>query len=351
MLQYKHTQPLLLESGAKLLGVEVAYHTYGHLQPDGANAIWICHALTANSDAADWWKGLIGPGAAIDTNRYFVVCANVLGGCYGTTGPASHDPETGEPYFHRFPRITIRDMVTLHRELKVHLGIKRFQMLLGGSLGGQQALEWAIEEPDVAEKLCLIATNARHSPWGIAWNEAQRMAIAADPGWRRSHPDAGMNGLKAARAMALLSYRNYQAYNSSQWDPDEDALGDYKAISYQQYQGQKLANRFNAYTYTTLSHAMDSHNVGRGRGGVAAALERITAQTKVIGITSDVLFPLKEQVCLARHITGAQLEAIHSLHGHDGFLTEVRQLSNILKQFLFNKTEHLDWLIHQQERA
>lgn len=348
MNQFLYKQPVTLESGETLSQVEVAWHSYGRLSPDASNVVWICHALTANSDAVEWWKGLIGPGLAIDTTKYYVVCANVIGGCYGSTGPLSIDPARGRAFYHDFPRITIRDMVKVHDLLRKHLGIQKIHVLIGGSLGGQQALEWSIEQPEVIEQLVLIATNAKHSPWGIAFNEAQRMAIQADATWSLRKPHAGADGLKAARAMALLSYRNYHAYAQTQQEESDDKLDQFKASGYQQYQGKKLVNRFNAFTYWTLSKAMDSHNVGRGRGGVKSALELVQARTKVIGISSDVLFPTREQVCLARHIPSSQLEIIHSQWGHDGFLVEVAQLSSILKQFLFNKQEHLDWLIHEQ---
>jgi homoserine O-acetyltransferase len=331
---FLHKDPITLENGTTLSQVEVAWQSFGRLLPDGSNVVWICHALTANSDAVQWWKGLIGPGMAIDTDKFYVICANVIGSCYGSTGPLSINPKNGQPYYHDFPFITIRDMVKIHDLLRLHLGIKKIRLLIGGSLGGQQALEWAIEQPQVTEQLILIATNAKHSPWGIAFNEAQRMAIEVDPTWALQNQQAGADGLKAARAIALLSYRNYDAYHETQKEKTDEIYDQFKASGYQQYQGLKLVNRFSAFSYWTLSKAMDSHNVGRKRGGVERALTQVKAQTQIIGISSDVLFPFEEQQFIARHIPGSQIEIIPSRWGHDGFLVEIEKLSTILNQFI-----------------
>jgi homoserine O-acetyltransferase len=329
---FLHKNPITLENGTTLSQVEVAWQSFGRLLPDGSNVVWICHALTANSDAVQWWKGLIGAGMAIDTDKFYVICANVIGSCYGSTGPLSINPKNGQPYYHDFPFITIRDMVKIHDLLRLHLGIKKIRLLIGGSLGGQQALEWAIEQPQVTEQLILIATNAKHSPWGIAFNEAQRMAIEVDPTWALQNQQAGADGLKAARAIALLSYRNYDAYHETQKEKTDEIYDQFKASGYQQYQGLKLVNRFSAFSYWTLSKAMDSHNVGRKRGGVERALTQVKAQTQIIGISSDVLFPFEEQQFIARHIPGSQIEIIPSRWGHDGFLVEIEKLSTILNQ-------------------
>ncbi len=331
---FLHKDPITLENGTTLSQVEVAWQSFGRLLPDGSNVVWICHALTANSDAVQWWKGLIGPGMAIDTDKFYVICANVIGSCYGSTGPLSINPKNGQPYYHDFPFITIRDMVKIHDLLRLHLGIKKIRLLIGGSLGGQQALEWAIEQPQVTEQLILIATNAKHSPWGIAFNEAQRMAIEVDPTWALQNQQAGADGLKAARAIALLSYRNYDAYHETQKEKTDEIYDQFKASGYQQYQGLKLVNRFSAFSYWTLSKAMDSHNVGRKRGGVERALTQVKAQTQIIGISSDLLFPFEEQQFIARHIPGSQIEIIPSRWGHDGFLVEIEKLSTILNQFI-----------------
>ncbi len=323
-------QPILLEGGSSLHGVDIAYHTYGQLSTNRDNVIWVCHALTANSDVADWWNGLFGEGRLLDQTRYFIVCANVLGGCYGSTGPLSIEPETGKPYFHDFPSLTIRDLVAAHEQLRNHLGIAQIHRLIGGSLGGQQALEWAIMHPDRIENLVMIATNARHSPWGIAFNEAQRMAISADSTWSESTPEAGLQGLKAARAVALLSYRHYEAYALSQSEPEDGIPGIHRAIRYQQYQGEKLARRFNAFSYWRLSEAMESHDISRGRGSIADALALVKANTQILGIQSDLLFPTEEQRILADGIREARLHLIPSSYGHDGFLVETERIGQVL---------------------
>lgn len=326
-------EPLTLESGAVLTGVEVAYCTFGTLNERRDNVVWVCHALTANADVLAWWPGLFGVGGFFDPAEWYIVCANVLGSCYGSTGPLSVAPETGQPRYQQFPLLTIRDQVTAHEALRQHLGLAQVHTLLGGSLGGYQALEWAIREPQVFENLVLLATAAQHSPWGIAFNEAQRLAIFADPTYHAARPDGGTAGLRAARAVALLSYRSYEAYGLTQNEPDDAKIDDFRASTYQQYQGDKLVARFNAYTYVTLSKAMDSHNVGRGRGSVAAALESIRARTLVLGIASDVLFPLTEQQFLARHIPEARFGALESRFGHDGFLIETAQITHFLERF------------------
>lgn len=331
MKKYSHKASFTLENGAVLPGLEISYHAYGELRP-GTPVIWVCHALTANSDVFDWWKGLFGPGTPFDGNGQFIVCANVLGGCYGTTGPLSIRPGTGSPWYHDWPSLTIRDMVKAHRLLASHLGIQTIDLLIGGSLGGQQALEWAVEEPVRIRHLALIATNAQHSAWGIAFNESQRLAIAADPTWQQRHPEAGFAGLRAARAVALLSYRNYDAYHRSQFE--EEPSDPPKAVTYQRYQGEKLVARFNAFSYISLSHAMDSHHIGRKRGSISQALQQVRARALVIGIRSDILFPLAEQELLAREIPDARFEVIDSPYGHDGFLIETTRLASLLTQFL-----------------
>ena len=323
MLQlFKHTAPFKLESGESLTGFELAYTTAGKLNAAGSNAVWICHALTGDAQPDEWWAGLVGPGKLLDPARYFIVCANVLGGCYGSTGPLSINPQTGSPWYHSFPVLTNRDIVQAFQLLQQELGIHRISLLMGGSLGGQHAVEWAISQPATVERMVLLATNAQHSAWGIAFNESQRMAIETDSSWPLNSPTAGQNGLKVARTIAMLSYRTWQVYNDRQADADTEKTGNYRAATYQQYQGQKLVNRFNAFTYYRLSQAMDSHHVGRGRGGAAAALAGVRAKTLVIGINSDILFPVQEQALLVRHIPGARLEVISSLYGHDGFLVE-----------------------------
>lgn len=329
---FHYKQPFDLEGGETLPELKIHYTTYGRPATDHSNVVWICHALTANSDPVEWWPGLVGKDHLINADDYYIVCANILGSCYGTTGPADDNPE-GRKYGNDFPDITIRDMVKAHKLLRQHLGINKILLGLGGSMGGQQILEWASEQPDLFEHICVVATNARHSAWGIAFNTAQRMAIEADPTFKEFTPGAGARGLEAARAIAMLSYRNQETYNSTQSD-DEPQLNQYRAESYQRYQGQKLSKRFDAHAYYCLSKAMDSHDLGRGRGGLAKALAGIRARCLAIGIESDILFPLVEQQYIARHVPHGKFVSISSLYGHDGFLIESEQLSQLISEFL-----------------
>ena len=246
-----------LEGGGILEGIDISYHSYGTLNKEKTNVIWVCHALTANSDVEAWWPGMVGSGALFDTDKYFVICANTIGSCYGSTGPASINPDSGEPYNHSFPLVSVRDMVKAHQLLKQHLEIKEIYMITGGSLGGQQALEWAVMEPGLFRHLVPIATNAIASPWGIAFNESQRMALEADSSFGKSGDGAGMAGMRAARSIALLSYRNGQTYNLTQEDEDKNLLEGFRACSYQRYQGKKLEKRFNPNSYFSLSKTLD----------------------------------------------------------------------------------------------
>jgi homoserine O-acetyltransferase len=240
---------------------------------------------------------------------------------------------------------TTRDIIRAFQPLRKYLGIEKIKLGIGGSLGGQQLLEWAIEEPGLFECIVPIATNAFHSPWGIAFNATQRMAIEADGTWGKNSPEAGMAGMKAARALALISYRSYEGYlqtqqfNQSQFNITHEGEAPGGAAGYQRYQGEKLVKRFNAFSYYQLSKTMDSHHVGRGRGTAEAALKLISARTLVVGIDSDVLFPLSEQQFLADHIPGAKFAVISSLFGHDGFLLEFRQLESNIMNFINHPSE------------
>lgn len=324
----------VLETGTSLPGIQIAYHQYGTLNAQRDNVIWVCHALTANSEVADWWPGMIGEGLLFDPQKDYIICANMIGSCYGSTYALSVNPRTGSPYFHDFPRITVRDMVRAQRLLCDHLGIQRIRVVIGGSMGGQQSLEWAIQAPEMIDYLLPIATNAQHAPWGIAFNESQRMAIEADATWRESQPDAGIRGMRAARAVALLSYRNYETYAATQADATDALDAEFRAVSYQRYQGEKLARRFDAFAYWTLSRAMDAHHVGRGRGGIEAALATIRAKTLAIGVSSDLLFPVAEQQRIAHLVPGGKYVEIDSRYGHDGFLIEVESLTREIRAFL-----------------
>lgn len=324
-----------LESGSTLQGLEVAYHTIGHPNSDCSNVIWICHALTANSNPEEWWDGLVGENKFFNPREHYIICANVIGSCYGSTGPTSIRPQTGQPYYQDFPLITIRDIVKSLDLLREHLGIEKIHTLIGGSMGGFQAMEWAIQSPDRFQNLILLATAARHSPWGIAFNESQRMAIATDASWGEKSLQAASKGLATARSIALLSYRNNQAYDNTQ-PREENQIDQFNAASYQQYQGKKLTARFDAYTYFNLTKTMDSHDVSRGRISTERSLGLIKASTTIIGIKGDILFPTVYQKELWKYIKNAKLYLIDSPYGHDGFLIETKQIEQILdtKQIL-----------------
>lgn len=330
---FRYPHPFFLESGEHLPEFTLAYHTFGRLNDTKDNVVWVVHALTGSSNPVEWWPGVVGEGCVIDPEKHFIVCANSLCSPYGSTNPLSLDPRTGEPYFHDFPLITIRDIANSFELLRIHLGIDKIRLLAGASLGGQQALEWSVIAPGVFEYQLLIATNAKHSPWGIGFNESQRLAIQADQTWLEKRPDAGQAGMLAARSIALLSYRSPQGYNKSQADDDEKLEG-FRVQSYQKYQGEKLVQRFNAFSYWALSRAMDSHNIGRNRGGIESALSSIRAKTTILGIETDILFPLDEQKLLYRYIPNARLDVIHSDLGHDGFLTEQTKVTQVIKNVM-----------------
>lgn len=336
-----HSAPLKLESGESLQKLEIAYHTFGTLSPTRDNVVWVCHALTANSDVADWWPHTVETGCFLDPDRWFVVCANIIGSSYGSTGPLSVNPATEAPYYGDFPALTIRDMVAAHRILADALGIDRIHALVGSSVGGFQAIEWAVSQPARFDRLILIATDAFASPWTIAIDETQRMAIEADPTFGLPAPDAGAKGLAAARAIGLLTYRGAAGYNLTQTDSPQQTQADSlipreqrRPCTYQQYQGVKLVRRYNAYSYHTILNAFDTHDVGRNRGGREKALATIECPTIVIGITTDMIFPPADMRRLASEIPGARYCEIRSEFGHDGFLVEHRQLNNLLLDFI-----------------
>lgn len=313
-LVLKAKDPIVLECGDTLRNVTIAYTTWGTLNADKSNVVWVFHALTANGNPHEWWPEMVGTGQVIDPQQHFIICANMLGSCYGSTGPKNMN----------FPLVTINDMVKAHKILKAHLGLDKIHLGIGGSMGGQQLLEWAVQEPELFENIVPLATNAFHSPWGIAFNEAQRMAL--------ENIDSA-KGLEAARAIAMLSYRHYDTYQSTQKDVDH-RWDDFAASSYQRYQGEKLRKRFSVQSYYYLSKAMDSHHVGRHFGSAEAALKRIKSNALVIGIDSDILFPPHEQEFIAKNIPNSQVIVISSKYGHDGFLTEANTITQLLKTFI-----------------
>ena len=337
--------PLALDLGGELGGVTVAYETWGEPSPDRDNAVLVLHALTGDSHAAGvagaghptsgWWDPVLGPGAAIDTDRWWVVCPNVLGGCQGTTGPASTGPG-GRPWGSRFPAITVRDQVAVEAALADVLGIARWAAVVGGSMGGMRALEWAVTYPGRVERLILLACGAAATAEQIALCAVQAQAIRLDPGFHGGDyydqargPTAGL-GL--ARSIGHVTYRSeteLEARFGRRPQEGEDPLGGgrYAVESYLDHHADKLARRFDANSYLVLSRTMDHHDVGRGRGGVAQALARVRARSTVIAIDTDRLYPPRLQHDLARHLPGTPpVEIVTSPYGHDAFLVETDQV-------------------------
>jgi homoserine O-acetyltransferase len=342
-----------LESGGRLPEITVAYETWGELNSTRTNAVLVLHALTLDSHAtgpaapghpsAGWWDGLIGPGAPIDTDRYHVVCPNVLGGCQGTTGPASLAAD-GRPYGSRFPLITIRDQVAVEVALADQLGIERWACLVGGSMGGMRVLEWCIGEPERVARAVVLAVGAAASADQIALCSLQIRAIRSDPAFGGGDyygtSRRPVDGLSIARGLGQFSYRTGDEFRrrfDRRAQGEEEPLkgGRYAIESYLQHQGEKLAQRFDPNSYITLSEAMNHHDVGRGRGGVAEALQQVRAETSVAGIVSDRLYPLAQQEEIVRHLPGRPpLRIIESESGHDGFLLEVEQVGAIVEAAL-----------------
>ena len=332
--RFRLDRPFVLESGYALEGVEVAYRTWGTLAPAGDNAVLVCHALTGSADLDRWWGGTLGPGRAFDPERDFVICSNVLGSCYGTTGPASPRPDGAGRWGPDFPVVTVRDMVRLQAELLDHLGVRRLRLVAGGSLGGMQALEWVAGFPGRAGAAVVIAAPARQSAWAIALSHAQRAAIEADPRFRDGRypvDDPPRDGLAVARSIAMCSYRSWESLEG-RFGRDTAPGGGFQVESYLRHHGQKLAARFDANSYLTLTRAMDTHDVGRGRGGVEAALAAIAAPVLVVAIDSDLLFPAEEQWRLVEGLPDARLAWLASPHGHDAFLIETGEIDRLIRE-------------------
>jgi homoserine O-acetyltransferase len=328
-------QPFALELGGRLPALRIAYRTWGTLDAEGSNAVVICHALTGSADADLWWTRMFGPGRALDPEKDFVVCTNILGSCYGTTGPVEPDPATGAPWLGAFPAVTIRDMVRVQHALVSALGVRRVRMVVGGSLGGMQVLEWALLYPSLVESVVFVASTARHSAWCIGLSEAQRQAIYADPRWKGGRYDPEQppsDGLAAARMMAMLSYRSQPSFEMrfGRRAQTEDLFA---IESYLRYQGKQLVDRFDAATYVTLTRAMDTHDVARGRGDFDDVLRSIKQPMLVVSIDSDVLYWPWEQREVAALAPNAHLAVMDSPHGHDAFLIDVDRLSDMVTDF------------------
>ncbi len=343
--------PFNFEYGKSLDSITINYETYGELNTAKDNAILICHALTGSAHAAGtytednvpgWWDPLIGPEKPIDTNRYFVISSNVLGGCYGTTGPSSLNPKSNKAYQLDFPRYTIRDMVKLQKRLIDYLGIESLASVIGGSMGGMQVLEWAAIYPEYLRSIIPIAIGARHSAWAIGLNEVARQAITSDPNWQNGNyalAHQPESGLGLARAIAMLSYRSFDSLESKfgrQRVSETKSLLDksFEIESYLQYQGVKLVKRFDANTYIYITKAMDDYDLSYSRGFLKDVLQKMTMPALVMGIDSDVLYPEKEQLELMEHLPNASYSQIKSPHGHDAFLIEFPQIAVQLRRFL-----------------
>jgi len=343
--------PLPLTAGGRLDHVAVTYETYGELDARGENAVLVCHALTGSAHAAGrhgegevpgWWDPLIGPGKALDVREHFVVSSNVLGGCYGTTGPTSIDPASGRRHGPDFPRFTVRDMVEVQRRLLDRLGVGRLRAVIGGSMGGMQALEWAATHPDRVASLVAVGIGARHSAWAIGLNEVARRAIAADPDFHGGayRPDRQPEtGLGLARAIAMLTYRSFDSleakFGRERRPAEEEGLeASFEIASYLRYQGVKLAQRFDANTYLGLTRAMDDHDLAADRGSLREVLAGMRMPALVMGIPTDVLYPEIEQRQLVEGLPDARYARIVSPHGHDAFLIEFPQVAAHLRRFL-----------------
>lgn len=327
---------LELESGERLAEWQLAYRTWGELNSTGDNVVMVCHALTGSADADEWWSGLFGQGRALDPSQDFVVCSNVIGGCYGSTGPRSAKPGDERSYGAQFPRVSIRDMVAAQRHLVDHLGVKRLKLVLGPSLGGMQVLEWASLYPEVVEAIAPVGVSARHSAWCIGTSEAQRQAIFRDPKWLGGNYEADKppaDGFAVARMMAMLSYRSWENFESRFARQQQPDTQEFTIASYLRYQGDKIVQRFDPLSYVRLTEAMDTHDLARGRGEEQQALARLRMPALVVAVTSDVLYPPQEQEYLAAALPNAQLRYLESPAGHDGFLIDTDELSDMIVKF------------------
>jgi homoserine O-acetyltransferase/O-succinyltransferase len=354
-------EPFELEFGNVLPGVTVAYEAYGKLNDEGTNAVLVCHALSGDAHASDyyhkenapgkvtanrhkgWWNGLISVGKSFDPTEYFVICSNILGSCYGTTGPTSLNPATCKRYAMDFPIITVRDMVKLQRQLIDYLGVKKLRVVTGGSLGGMQVLEWALMYPELVEKIIPIATAVKHSAWCIGLNEIARKAILDDPAYNNGYyTEQPRAGLSTARMIAMISYRSAASFQQkfgrevipNKFPTAKTCEELYQVESYLYYQGEKFVDRFDANTYFYITRALDSHDVTRNRGTMREVLGSIKAKTLCMGISSDILYPVEEQKEIASLIPGSEYFEIDSIAGHDAFLIEFEQMDTAIKKFM-----------------
>lgn len=352
--------PLKLREGTTLGPITVAYQTYGELSPQKDNAIYVCHALTGDMHAAGrmekrrksgWWDGFIGPGKTLDTNRYFVICANVLGGCQGTTGPASLNPETGRPYGIEFPFVTVEDIVNVHSELVKHLGIERLLAVMGGSLGGMQVLQWAADHPDQLNSAIVLASAARLSAQGIAFNAVGRRAIYADPNFKEGQYYDGEEGPRFGLALArMVAHITYLSEDSIELKfgrrlQDSESLShelhsetEFQIESYLHYQGKRFVERFDANSYLYLTKAMDYFELAPNPGDLAHALNKTEARFLIVSYDTDWLFTTAQSKEIVQALLSQQkhvsFSELSSPYGHDSFLIELEQLGELVEPFL-----------------
>ena len=361
--QFPGDRPFALDGGKVLSNVSIAYESWGTLNADATNAILICHAWTGDSHvtgAAEegnptpgWWEGVVGPGKAIDTNTWFVVCSNVIGGCQGSTGPATAHPEDGQLYGPRFPVITVRDMVRAQVRLTDMLGIRKWHSVVGGSMGGMQVLEWAVTFPDRVKTIIPIATCAQATAQQIAWGAIGRRAIRLDPKWRNGeYYDAAIGegpweGLAIARMISQVTFRSDNVFTERfgralvDMDADYNGLGlwdRFEVEGYLDHHGDRLIRRFDTNSYLIIGKAMDLHDIARGRGTLDSAMSRITAPTLVMGISSDILYPTYQQKQIHSLLSEKGVDStyveIDSPHGHDAFLINFDQVGAPIQSFL-----------------
>lgn len=358
---YPDDRRLALDNGTVTSGIVVAYETWGQLNADASNAILLCHAWTGDSHASGraedghlapgWWETAVGPGLAIDTNQWFVVCANVLGGCQGSTGPASAHPDDGQPYGSRFPVITIRDMVRVQARLADHLGVAVWHSVIGGSMGGMQVLEWAVTFPERVRSVVPIATCVQASAQQIAWGSIGRRAIINDPKWRGgdyydAEPGDGPHeGLSTARMVAQVTFRSDNVFTdrfgremTGGTSTSKSLDGKFEVERYLEYHGDKLVSRFDANSYMTIGKAMDLHDIARGRNTLDSAVARIKSPVLTMGIWSDFLYPVYQQLqirdMVAANGVRAEYVQVDSPHGHDAFLIELDQVGPAIRHFV-----------------
>lgn len=330
------------ESGFEFPSIDIAWNSWGTLNETKDNVILVCHALTGNSNAKDWFYGLFESSGFIDLDEHFVLCINNLGSCYGSTGPTSVSPLTGKPYQADFPEITIRDIVKHQQLLLDHLEINGIELIIGGSMGGMVALEFGLMDPRI-RSLALFAMGKSHSPWAIGISHAQRKAIYADENWKDGFYDPKtppQKGLSVARALAMITYRSPQNYEHKFRRDFNTNKDQFEVESYLDYQGEKLSFRFDANAYLTLTKAMDSHDVSRKRGSFRDILGSLKTPCLILGIDSDLLYPIAEQQELAELIPNSEFKEIHSDYGHDAFLIEFEQINKHLISF-YHSTKSL----------